>query len=165
MSERGPISENDLPILLRRRIEAGVIKPLYEEMVAALGTEQARAILRNAITKDAIAHGRGYAERGSGANDLAGFADLLPQWQANDALRVEVLEQSDEKFDFNVTRCRYAEMYRKMGLTEIGDILSCGRDGTFCTGYNPAIELTRGQTIMEGASHCDFRYRMGKAER
>jgi hypothetical protein len=26
-------------------------------------------------------------------------------------------------------------------------------------GFNPEIELRRTQTIMEGAEHCDFRYR------
>lgn len=160
MSEQDHMTEDELPILMRRRIEAGVIKPIYEEMVAALGVEQAQAILRSAITKDAIAHGRSYADRGTGANDLAGFAALLPQWQAHDALQVDLVEQTDETFDFNVTRCRYAEMYREKGLAEIGGILSCGRDGTFCSGYNPDIELRRTQTIMEGAPHCDFRYRM-----
>ncbi|MFX8852579.1 L-2-amino-thiazoline-4-carboxylic acid hydrolase, partial [Acinetobacter baumannii] len=62
-------------------------------------------------------------------------------------------------FDFNVVRCRYAEMYRQMGLGEIGPLLSCNRDGAFCDGYDPKLKLTRSQTIMEGASHCDFRYR------
>ena len=62
-------------------------------------------------------------------------------------------------FDFNVRRCRYAETYRAMGLGEIGDILSCNRDGAFCEGYDPRIKLTRTPTIMKGASHCDFRYR------
>ena len=47
----------------------------------------------------------------------------------------------------------------EMGLAEIGGLLSCGRDGTFCTGYDPRIKLERTQTIMQGASHCDFRYR------
>ena len=61
--------------------------------------------------------------------------------------------------DFNVRRCRYAETYRAMGLGDIGDILSCNRDGAFCEGYDPRIKLTRTQTIMGGASHCDFRYR------
>ncbi len=69
-----------------------------------------------------------------------------------------MLAESAGRFDFNVRRCRYSEMYREMGLAEIGDLLSCGRDGAFCTGYNPAIKLTRTQTIMAGASHCDFRY-------
>ena len=34
------------------------------------------------------------------------------------------------------------------------------QDGDFCIGYNPDMELERTQTIMKGASHCDFRYRM-----
>jgi hypothetical protein len=45
-----------------------------------------------------------------------------------------------------------------MGLGEIGHLLSCQRDGTFCQGYDERLELTRTQTIMQGASHCDFRY-------
>jgi hypothetical protein len=48
-----------------------------------------------------------------------------------------------------------------MGLGEIGDIVSCNRDGAFCKGYDPRIALTRTQTIVSSASHCDFRYRSG----
>jgi hypothetical protein len=54
-------------------------------------------------------------------------------------------------------------MYREMDLADVGHILSCGRDGTFCTGYNPKIKLDRTQTIMEGKSHYDFRYRWEEA--
>ncbi|WP_299279129.1 L-2-amino-thiazoline-4-carboxylic acid hydrolase [uncultured Georgenia sp.] len=50
-------------------------------------------------------------------------------------------------------------MYKSMGLEEIGSLLSCVRDYEFIRGYDPEVELTRTQTIMEGASHCDFRYR------
>ena len=74
------------------------------------------------------------------------------------ALEVEVLREADERFDFNVTRCRYAEMYNEMGMGDIGHLLSCARDGSFCTGYDPRIELERGATIMGGAKHCSFRY-------
>jgi hypothetical protein len=51
-------------------------------------------------------------------------------------------------------------MYREMGLAEIERFLFSGRDGTFCKGFNPPIELERNQTIMAGASHCNFRYTM-----
>ncbi len=47
-----------------------------------------------------------------------------------------------------------------MGLGDIGHLLSCNRDGDFCIGYNPKMELTRTQTIMKGAPYCDFRYRL-----
>jgi hypothetical protein len=61
-----------------------------------------------------------------------------------------------------VTRCRYAEMYRELGMADLGRVLSCNRDGAFCMGFNPAIQLTRTQTIMEGAACCDFRYALAK---
>ena len=30
-------------------------------------------------------------------------------------------------------------------------------------GFNPDLKLTRTQTIMQGASHCDFRFSSGMA--
>ena len=74
-------------------------------------------------------------------------------------MEVEVKEQTETSYIFDVTRCRYAEMYRDMGLGEIGHLLSCQRDGTFCEGYDKRLKLTRTQTIMQGASHCDFNYK------
>jgi len=73
---------------------------------------------------------------------------------------MDVLEQSEEKFSFNVTRCRYAEMYRALGIPEIGALLSCNRDFSLVEGFNPDVKLTRTQTVMEGASHCDFRFEL-----
>ncbi len=156
---------HDLPIITLRRIEANVIKPIYDEMVATLGREQARQILGRAIEQNAIEHGQGYAEReADGGNDLLGFARLLPQWQKDDALEIDVLESTAARFDFNITRCAYAEMYAEMGVGEIGDLLSCSRDGGFCIGYNPKIQMERTQTRMQGAPHCDFRYSLEAEE-
>ena len=149
----------ELSIIELRRIEASIIKPIYEEMTTELGEEQARRILGAAIRRNAIEQGRTLAAASPQPAGIAGFAKLLERWKANDALRMEVLEQSDEQFDFNVVRCRYAEMYRDMGLGEIGALLSCNRDGAFCEGYDARLELTRTQTIMSGAPHCNFRYR------
>ncbi|MCP5151164.1 MAG: L-2-amino-thiazoline-4-carboxylic acid hydrolase [Ectothiorhodospiraceae bacterium] len=151
--------KTDLPMFEQRRIEANVIKPIYEEMKARLGVDMASEIVGAAIRKAAIAQGEAYAAAQGGETSLAGFHGLMPQWTANGALEIEMLSQDDDEVAYNVVRCRYAEMYREMGLAEIGHLLSCGRDGTFCKGYDRRIDLTRTQTIMEGASHCDFRYR------
>ena len=70
-----------------------------------------------------------------------------------------MVKSTDSEFHFNVTRCRYAEMYRAMGLADLGAVLSCNRDGAFCEGYDPRLKLQRTQTLMGGATHCDFRYR------
>tara|TARA_R110002012_G_scaffold73390_1_gene187080 strand:- start:339 stop:806 length:468 start_codon:yes stop_codon:yes gene_type:complete len=149
----------DLPIIELRRIEANVIKPLYEEMVAEVGAAAAQKIVGNAIRKAAIAQARTFAERDGPDRDMRSFQNLYSLWTHGGALETEELERTEDSFHFNVTRCRYAEMYKEMGLGEIGHLLSCNRDGSFCEGYSDKIRMERGQTIMSGASHCDFRYR------
>lgn len=154
---------DELPTLTRRKIQAEVIGPIYAEMAAVLGEEQAQAILDAAIRKAAVAEGRHFAAQApGGVTGMADFIRLYDLWTRDGALEIEVLEASDTRFDFDVTRCRYAETYRGMGLGGIGHLLSCNRDGTFCTGYDPNITLDRKETIMAGAKRCTFRYRYGK---
>lgn len=155
---------DDLPILEVRRIEANIIKPIYEEMERELGAPKARAILSAAVNRDAVRQGAELAASTDEPNDLKTFSTLMGRWSKGDALTKEPLHASEDRLDFNVTRCRYAEMYRDMGLAHIGSILSCGRDGSLCEGYNPDVALTRTQTIMEGASHCDFRFKLNKQD-
>jgi hypothetical protein len=152
-------SSEEMGILARRRIEAAIVAPIYDEMRRELGERRAQEILRRAIRRAAIEAGKAFAAQAPGGADLKSFQDIQHLWTKDDALRIEVLEANESVFDFNVTRCRYAETYREMGLGAIGHLLSCNRDGAFCEGYNPAITLERKQTIMGGASHCDFRYR------
>ena len=69
-----------------------------------------------------------------------------------------MIDADDQQYNYNVTRCRYAEMYREMGLGDIGHLLSCNRDASFVEGFAPEIRLDRDQTIMGGARCCTFRY-------
>jgi L-2-amino-thiazoline-4-carboxylic acid hydrolase len=127
----------EIPTLTKRRLQAQVIGPIYREMVAVIGEEKASAILEAAIRKAAIAEGREFAKRApGGVTSMADFIKLYELWTADGGLEMKVLEASDERFDFDVVRCRYAETYREMGLGEIGHLLSCNRDGTFCQGYD-----------------------------
>jgi hypothetical protein len=149
-----------LGILARRRIEAEILAPVYEELKAEFGVEKARDLIGRAVRKAAISAGRAFAANTPGGVDLETFRDIQPLWTKDGALEVETLRATPEAYDFNVRRCRYAETYRKMGLGEIGGLLSCNRDGAFCEGYDPRLKLQRTQTIMEGADHCDFRFRL-----
>lgn len=155
-------SHNDLPILERRRIEAMILKHVFDVIKDRAGRKEAEAVIGEACSRSAIEQGRQMAELVDHPPDLTDFAAIMPNWTREDALEIEPVEMTEKKMDFNVVRCRYAEMYREMGLGDIGHLLSCNRDGDFCIGYNPDIELTRTQTIMKGADHCDFRYRMKK---
>lgn len=148
-----------LPILTQRRIEAAFAKGVYEEMKAELGEETAKRILSSAVVKLAKQTAAAMAKDApDGVASLDSFRAIQPRWTAEDALRIEVVESNGHAFHFNVVRCRYAEMYRAMGLADLGAVLSCNRDGAFCEGYSPHLKLQRTQTLMGGASHCDFRY-------
>ncbi|MBK8771645.1 MAG: L-2-amino-thiazoline-4-carboxylic acid hydrolase [Rhizobiales bacterium] len=153
----------DLPTLTKRKLQAEVIGPIFAEMVAEIGEEKASEILDRAIRKAAINEGRAFAARAPGGKpSMADFIKLFELWTTGGSLEIDVLAASDTQFDFNVTRCRYAETYREMGLEKIGHLLSCNRDGSFCEGYDPKLKLDRAQTIMGGAKCCTFRYSVEK---
>ncbi|MCH8076001.1 MAG: L-2-amino-thiazoline-4-carboxylic acid hydrolase [SAR324 cluster bacterium] len=151
------MTQQSISILEQRRIEAGVIKPLMEAFEAELGREKSRAILSRVIKEQAREKGRQMAAEAPDTT-LAGFASLKEPWYRDGALEMDILEESADRYDFNVTRCRYAEMYREMGLGDLGFILSCDRDATRIEGFNPELRLKRTQTIMQGSDCCDFRY-------
>jgi len=149
-----------LSMLELRRIEAAILKEVYDILLERHGKKEANAIITETITNSAVAQGKSIRDQGDKEPDLEDFADLIPLWEMDGALEMDILHRSPDQLDFNVRKCRYSEMYVEMGLGEIGHLLSCNRDAAFCVGYNPKIELTRTQTIMQGASHCDFRFRM-----
>ncbi len=152
-------AKNQLPTLLKRQVQADVLGPVFAEMVAEIGEERAVRILDAAIRKAAIAEGQKFAAMVPGGKpSIADFVKLFDLWTRDGALEIEVLKQTDEQFDFDVKRCKYAESYRAMGLGHIGHLLSCNRDGSFCEGYDPKLKLTREHTIMAGAPRCTFRY-------
>ncbi|MBC8453335.1 MAG: L-2-amino-thiazoline-4-carboxylic acid hydrolase, partial [Chloroflexi bacterium] len=80
------------------------------------------------------------------------------------ALEVDIIESNESRYSFDVTRCKYAEMYNELGYGDLGEIFSCTRDFEFCSGFNSDVKLERTQTIMQGASHCDFRYSLDQPE-
>ena len=136
------MTKQSISILEQRRIEAGVIKPLMEAFEAELGREKTRAILSRVIKEQAREKGRQMAAEAPDTT-LAGFASLKEPWYRDGALEMEFLEESADRYYLNVTRCRYAEMYREMGLGGLGFILSCDRDATRIEGFNPELQLKR----------------------
>jgi len=157
MAELPPDTLNEIGVLKRREIEARILMPVLQALGDEFGRERVFAIARRIIVEVAHEQGRQLAER-VGGNTLTDFATALEDWKKGDAYTMDVLRQDTERFDFNVTRCRYAEMYRALGIPEVGALLSCNRDFALIEGFNSDVTLRRTQTIMEGASHCDFRF-------
>jgi hypothetical protein len=65
----------EVPILLRREIEARIAGPLIEAFAEAFG---------------------------------------------RDALERDILEKSETQYNYNIVRCKYAEMYKSLGLEDMG---------------------------------------------
>ena len=147
-----------LSMLEKRKIEAEILKEVYETLKASHGEAVARKTVEESVRRSAIEQARTFAASVPGGTSLKSFQDIQHLWTRGGSLEIEVKEQSDTTFTFNVVRCQYAETYKAMGMGEIGHLLSCNRDGAFCEGYDPKLKLERTQTIMQGASHCNFKY-------
>ncbi|MCK1385438.1 L-2-amino-thiazoline-4-carboxylic acid hydrolase [Bradyrhizobium sp. 21] len=48
---------------------------------------------------------------------------------------------------------------RTTSVSELGFLLTCTADFATAEGFGRDVKLTRAQTIMQGADHCNFRYR------
>jgi hypothetical protein len=79
-------------------------------------------------------------------------------WAGGGSMDLQVVSESDDHLDFNVTRCRYAEFYKELGLSDFGFRVHCNRDYAMVVGFNSELELSRSSTLMEGAACCDFRF-------
>ncbi len=151
-------ASSPLSLLQQREIEAKIIGPVFRAFADEIGEDRAREILAQVIKNLARQNGCA-AAAAAGGNDLVHFGKAIETWSAGGALTLDIIRRDEEALEFNVTRCQFADMYRRLGLADLGPILSCNRDGSMIEGFNAQIEFTRTQTLMQGAGHCDFRYR------
>jgi hypothetical protein len=148
-------------VLTRREVEARILSPVIEALGDSFERDQVLSVVQTTIVEIAREQGADLSKL-MGNNSLEHFSETLQYWTRDHALEIEVIEESEDVLSFNVTRCRYAELYDSLGLRDIGTIFSCARDFALIEGFNPDVSLTRTQTIMEGAPFCDFRYRLIK---
>ncbi len=148
-------------VLTRREVEARILLPVIRELGESFGREEVLEVVRTTIVRIAREQGEDLSKL-MGNNSLQHFSETLQFWTRDNALEMDVIEESRDVLSFNVTRCRYAELYDSLGIRAIGTIFSCARDFALIEGFNPDVSLTRTQTIMEGAPFCDFRYRLKK---
>lgn len=146
-----------ITLLEQREIEAKIVGPIFEAFAKEVGRERAREIIAE-VVKNLAKQAGDNAAQAVGGNDLNHLGSAIENWRKGDALTLDIIRRDEDALEFNVVRCQYAEMYRRLGLAELGPILSCNRDAAMIEGFNPGIEFQRTQTLMEGASHCDFRY-------
>ena len=147
----------DIPLIEQVKIQAQVLVPLVKSLQAELGEERANAIVRKALGDLYRRYGEKWW-RTREAHDLGEkVASAFEMFAAGDALEYKVVKKTPDTLELNVTECRYAEFYKKIGAPELGFLLTCSGDTGFFQPEGFGANLTVTQTIMQGASHCDFR--------
>jgi len=157
----------DIPLIEQVKIQAQVLVPLVKALQAELGEERANAFVRKALGDLYRKYGEKWWRTQRARNLGEKVASAFKMFADGDALEYEVVNNAPDAFELNVTECRYAEFYKKIDAPELGFLLTCGADFDFfhAEGFGASVRLTRTQTIMQGASHCDFRYALKKNEK
>ncbi len=156
-------SSVSIPVIQQAKIQAQVLIPLIKALQAELGEERANSLVRGALGDLYRRFGEEFAQSKSADNLGDTMASAFATYARDDALEYRVIEQSPDGFAIDVTGCRYAEFYKELGEPELGFLLVCCADFSVAEGVGPDVTLTRTQTIMQGASRCDFRYRRSSA--
>ncbi|MFN0091685.1 MAG: L-2-amino-thiazoline-4-carboxylic acid hydrolase [Acidimicrobiales bacterium] len=156
MTAKARPTVEDLPLLERRRIEAMVLVPVIRALQAEFGEEAVNRVVAEAI--------RGIARAQAAAAPVETMVQLGRRIRGSGpivegSLTVEVVEDDEDRFGFDVTHCQFVEMYEALGAGDLGYVLSCNRDAAAYEAMAPGVRFTRTQTRMQGADHCDFRYR------
>ena len=143
--------------LMLRKMQAPIVSSIIKAIANKMGYDNAIEIVKQVVKEDAILSGRTLADK-YGGNTLMELLKIVNEEWANDgALKIKIIKEDKDELCFNVISCKYAAMYEKLGIKELGCILSCSRDFSFMEGFNPEIELIRTKTIMKGSECCDFR--------
>src|SRR5262249_8942946 len=123
-----------IPVIEQAKIQAQVLVPLVKALQAELGKERANALVRKALGDAYRRLGEQWwrAKRSThvGENVAAAFASF----SEGGALDYSVRAQSQDTYEIDVTRCRYAEFYKELGEPELGFLLVCSADFPFAEG-------------------------------
>ena len=147
-------------VLMRRETEVRILIPFLQGLYEEFGKEKILNVLEKTIKEIAKTQGEELSKEYG--NNVDAFLDTLKFWTKDDALEIDILEKSESKLSFNVTRCKYAEMYNALEISDLGAVLSCNRDASLIKGFNPNASLDRKKTIMGGSKCCTFRYNFKK---
>ena len=143
------------------KFQAEVLIPILKTLRAELGEERANRLVLGALRAWSRERWHRLGDRYSGTPKekwAALGAAMMPRI-GKDA-DFQPLKDEPEALECNITGCRYADFFRQIGEPELGVVLCC-EDDFHCTEVGwPEVELTRTQTIMEGAPYCDFRWRI-----
>ena len=151
---------SDITMLDKVKIQAQVLVPVMRALRAELGRDKADALVKGALrdwSKGLFAE-IGKDIEGSSYRKFAtmntALADVTMQEVSFDMHR-----RDKQALEFDITSCRFAEFFRALGEPELGALLICHVDADIADAGGSEVNFSRTQTLMQGASCCNFRYK------
>ncbi len=145
----------DVPLIDRTKIQAEVLVPLLKAMERELGKDRAHELAREVLADEFRQLARNWVDEAHGDRMVA-FGSFAAYSVSDGVVEVESREAPEGEVRFDVVSCQYARFFQELGEPELGFLLLCGADGPIAEGLGIGFERT--QTIMQGGTHCDFRY-------
>jgi len=139
---------------------------LYRALQIFKDKTEAEKIVRNVITRSAVAQ-LGFLIPTVKKTKLLkmipeerslffkGIVDKFPNAEYT------LVEESEEKFKFYITKCRLVELIINAGHPELSDAF-CSGDGVYFSECQPDIEFFREEMLGKGCEKCDFEFRLRK---
>jgi len=90
---------------------------------------------------------------------------VIPAFTAGNALGIELLVDAAEELSLNVHCREYANYFKALGEPEFGAMLTCEIDPPMTAAIGDDLILARTKTVMGGAGHCDFRWKLARPDR
>lgn len=115
----------DVPFLDQVKIQAQVLVPILKEFQKELGKKKVNEIVTTAIAPLYRQFGKdwwanipgGPTDKIKAAIDMFAIGD-----EKGNAIEVDELKRTNNEYDFNITRCRYAEFYKESGDPKLGSL-------------------------------------------
>ena len=139
------------------KIQARAVIPIVRALEQELGKQRAHSIVGRALAES---YAEWQVKTVGGQQPHPRDVDVEGQLPVD----TEVVEDTDSTYAVNMTRCKFAEYFRAIGAADVGALLTCGVDFAAEAALRPDWEFRRSQTLMSGASHCDFRWRLRNSE-
>jgi hypothetical protein len=133
--------------------------PVLQGLAKELGEDHFLEALKKVAFECALKAGQDKAHQ-LPSNDFAAFTDSgsEPSHFGKHVLTREIVEDTPQAFELEVTECLWAKTFREIGAADIGYLLLCHTDHADCQGFNPKITLTRSKTLMQGDDCCNHRF-------
>jgi len=141
----------------RLRTEYGDVIPLTQYLTRTLGREKGLELLEAYGAEQSVGAAKRMSER-MGGNDFAALKKLFTPAPWEHMLTFTVVESTDTAHQLKVTECLWAQIWREAGAGQEGFSAVCHGDYAFARAFNPACEMVRDKTLMQGQAYCNHRY-------